>query len=60
MTVLQAKEYLKRMELNRHEYEQGNLRAYADARELSALVSLAEHGNLVMVKQAIRAISSIQ
>lgn len=59
MTVESAKNYLQTMERKRKKNEKYNQCSYADARELSALVSLAEFGNIDISKRAIKAIRSI-
>lgn len=59
MTVEEAKRYLQTMERKRKKNEKCNQRSYADARELSALVSLAEFGNSDISKRAIKTIKSI-
>ncbi len=59
MTLESAKRYLARMELNRKRDEPNNKRAYADVRELAALVSVAEYGADPYARQALKAIKSI-
>lgn len=59
MTLPEAKSYLDRMETNCEKDESNNQRAYEDARNLSAWVSLAEYGNEFMKKQALKIIKSI-
>lgn len=59
MTLQEAKVYLDRMEANRDKDEPNNPRAYKDARNLAAWVSIAEHGSEYMQKQALRIIKSI-
>ena len=54
MTIDEAKAYLQRMENSRAKDEKCNKRTYEQAREISALVSVAEHGNDDMKKQAIK------
>jgi hypothetical protein len=54
-----ARRYLERMERNRKKDEPYNKRAYADARELAALVSMAEYGNQQAAKSALKVIKSI-
>jgi len=44
-SVTKMKEYLSRLESSRRKDEPCNQKAYDQARELSALVSLAEFGN---------------
>ncbi len=56
MTIEIAKNYLRNMEDKRKKNEKYNQKAYNDARELSALVSLAEFGNKDIYKQAKKAI----
>ncbi|NCB75175.1 MAG: hypothetical protein EOM51_10600 [Clostridia bacterium] len=53
------KAYLTRLEKNRLKDEPQNKHAYQGARELSAIVSLAEHGNGKISKAAIKALSKI-
>jgi hypothetical protein len=53
------KAYLARLEKNRMKDEPSNKYAYQGARELSAIVSLAEHGNGKISKAAIKALSKI-
>ncbi len=59
MTLLEAKAYLKRLELNRKRDEQNNKKSHEDARTLSAWVSVAEYGNEQMKKIALKIIRSI-
>jgi hypothetical protein len=59
MTIEAEKHYLARMERNRKKDEPNNKRAYADARELAAFVSVAEYGNEQAAKIALKAIKSI-
>ena len=59
MTLEGAKRYLERMEQRRKTAEPCNKRAYADARELAALVSVAEYGVEPYARQALKAIKSI-
>lgn len=59
MTLEYAKSYLERMERNRKRDEPCNKRAYADARELAALVNVAEYGAETYKEQALKAIKSI-
>lgn len=59
MEIETAKRYLERMENDRKKNEKYNQQSYADARELSALVSLLEFGNPIISKIAIKAIKSI-
>ncbi len=59
MEIETAKRYLERMENDRKKNEKYNQQSYADARELSALVSLLEFGNSIISKIAIKAIKSI-
>jgi hypothetical protein len=59
ITIEVAKQYLDRMERNRKQNEPCNKRAYLDARELAALVSVAEYGATPFAKQALKAIKSI-
>lgn len=59
MTLESARRYLNRMELNRKRDEPHNKRAYADARQLAALVSIAEFGTEPYAKQALKSIKSI-
>jgi hypothetical protein len=47
------------MERNRKKDEPYNEMAYADARELAALVSVAEYGNERATKSALKIIKSI-
>jgi hypothetical protein len=54
MKLDEAKIYLQRMENSRAKDEQHNKAAYEQAREISALVSLAEFGNDNAKKQAIK------
>lgn len=59
MEIETAKRYLERMENDRKKNEKYNQKSYADARELSALVSLLKFGNPIISKIAIKAIKSI-
>ena len=59
MTVGIAKNYLLDMESKRKKNEKHNQNAYNDARELSALVSLAEFGNKDISFKAINVIKKI-
>lgn len=59
MTLEQAKRYLEQLEHNRKKDEPYNKRAYANARELAALVSIAEYGTEPYAKMALKAIKSI-
>ena len=59
MTLEYAKHYLERMEQNRKRDEPCNKRAYADARELAALVNVAEYGVAHYAKQALKVIKKI-
>lgn len=54
MTLQEAKEYLQRMEEKRAKDEKHNKRAYRDARDLSALVSIVEHGNPIVASAALQ------
>lgn len=53
------KKYLVRMESNRAKDEPLNKKTYEQARELSAVVSLYEHGNEDVKKMAARILSKI-
>ena len=59
MTVETAKNYLRFMERKRMKNEKYNRRFYDEARELSALVSLAEFGNKDISFKAINVIKKI-
>ncbi len=59
MEIETAKRYLERMENGKKKNEKYNQQSYADARELSAFVSLAEFGNSTIAKGAIKVIKSI-
>ena len=59
MKLEEAKAYLDRMEKDRSRNEKYNQRAYRDARELSAWLSLAEHGNHAVSQKARKIIKSI-
>jgi hypothetical protein len=59
MTLDQAAIYLARMERNRKKDESYNQRAYDDARNLAAWVSLAKYGNNDIAKIALKQIKSI-
>jgi hypothetical protein len=59
MTLDKAKTYLARMERNRVKNEPCNKRAYEDARNLAAWVSVAEFGNAEYSKRALKAIKGI-
>lgn len=59
MTLEDAKCYLDRMEQHRKTAEPCNKRAYADARELAALVSVVEYGVEPYARQALKTIKSI-
>ena len=54
--IQQIKAYLKRVEQCRKKDEPLNKRAYQDARELSAILSLAEYGNKEISKIALKAL----
>jgi hypothetical protein len=54
MKLDEAKIYLQRMESNRARDERHNKKAYEQAREISALVSIAEYGNVNAKKQALK------
>lgn len=59
MTIESSKHYLERMERNRKKDEPYNKRAYADARELAALVNVAEYGSMPYSKWALKAVQNI-
>lgn len=59
MTLEQAKEYLKSFDKLSDEAKAINKRAFEDAQQLSAWVSIAEHGSDKYKKQALRIIKSI-
>lgn len=59
MNIEQAKDYCRRMETARGSHETHNQKSYVAAREISALVSLAEYGNAAIARQAVRAIKGI-
>ena len=59
MTLNEAKVYLKRMGRDRFKNESCNKRAYSDARELAAYVSLVQFGNEEITKRALKVIKSI-
>ena len=54
MKLNEVKIYLQRLESNRAKDEQHNNAAYEQAREISALVSIAEYGNVNAKKQALK------
>lgn len=60
MTLEQAKSYCRWLEDHRQDWEPHNKRAYQNARELSALISIAEHGTGKIKASALKAIKSIQ
>lgn len=57
--IQKIKDYLERLERNRKRDEPLNKNAYQGARELSAIVSLAEHGNGEIRKIATKALIKI-
>ena len=59
MTIEKAKEYLSRLERNTDKDEKHKQRANKDAGNLSALDSLAEFGNPIIAKKALKVIKGI-
>lgn len=59
MSVDDAKKYLSRMEKERERREPLNKRAYADARDLSAWVSVYEFGSAEFSKKAGKVIKNM-
>ena len=59
MTLDNAMAHLERMERNRAKNEPCNKKAYQDARNLSAWVSIAQYGNEQAAKRAVKIIKSI-
>lgn len=60
MNIEQARAYCRRMETARGSHEAMNRKTYVAAREISALVSIAEYGNADMARQAVKALQGIQ
>lgn len=52
MNAGELEEYLKRLEINRDKDEKNNKRAYVQAREISAWLSLEKHGSEEIAKRA--------